>query len=161
MALVLQMGHRRVDGLRARLFLLGSVFGPRAHRPLRRAGLPGPLAVDADDFLLLRLVDEVEERSVDVQQPLQRVLIEICNPICRLVPEGRVVVLFGLLTEGPQPFHVFEEGLPALFLRNLPEHAAQEIDLAAQGLGNAGAFRFEVEFVPAAHRESEENVKGV
>ena len=66
-----------------------------------------------------------------------------------------------LFAERPQPFHVFEEGLPALLLGNLPEHAPQEVNLEAQGLGDAGAFRLEVEFVPTAHRESEKNVRGL
>jgi hypothetical protein len=160
-ALILQVRHRRVDRLGARLRVGRAVLLPRSQRPLRGAGRPGPLTVDADDLLLLRLVDEVEEGGVDVQEPLQRVLVQLGNAACRLLALLGGVLLLRLLAERPQPLHVLEEGRPTLLLRDATEHAAKKVDLTAQGLGDAGAFGVEVEVVPAAHREVAANVKGV
>ncbi len=86
-----------------------------------------------------------------MQQPLQRVLVERCNPLRGLLPLFRRVLLLRRLAERAQPLDVLEEGLPTLLFRDVPEHAAHQVYLAAQGLGDAGALRLQVKVVPAGH----------
>ncbi len=116
-SLFLETVDRFEDGFRPGLF--------------RRSGT-GPIPVDADDFFLLRLIYQMEERGVGAKQPKNVLLAELRNAVLCLYTGRRVILRHRLFAEHPQFFHQVEGALPRLLAYSLPEKHAKEVDLPAQ-----------------------------
>ena len=129
-----QPGQGRVDGLRAR----------RA----TGTGGAGPLPVDAQDLLLLGLVDQVEEGGEGAQQPDDLVQVEAGDALTEPPAQIRVVLADRPLGEPPQLLDP-RQGLRARpVLDRLAEEGAEQVDLLGERFRDPGALRSELQALP-------------
>ena len=89
------------------------------------------LAIDAQDLLLLRRVDQMEISAVRAQQPKQGVEVERTNARFRLLAQRIVIVGCCTFAQQAQLFYQLKNLWAALLRDHAAEQVAQQIDVFA------------------------------
>src|SRR5690606_14332166 len=116
------------------------------------AALPArPIAIDADDLLLLRLVHEMEEGVVRAQEPDDLVLLEPADDLGGAVAGRGILLVGGPFAQLSELFHQVEDTLASLLANRLAEHLSQQVHLLREALRDPRSLRLYLQSLPAAH----------
>jgi hypothetical protein len=100
----------------------------------------GALPVDAPDLLLLRLVDEVEERAVRADQPADLGGAEGCDARGDDVVLRQVAGVHRVLAQQAQLLHESEDSAAGTLPNGVAQQRTQQVHADGQGLRDAGAL---------------------